>query len=334
MAKMFYSTEEAAAKLNVSADQLKQYVSQNKLREFRDGARVMFKVDQVDRLASEATSAAEGGASGDSSIELAPADSGTHDTISLADTDINRAPSKEDTVVTGAAPAASASATGIPMAGASATGIPLSGASATGVPAAGGSATGVPAEKAKVFDDNEVKAADNQAQTQIQPAVEDQLSLEGVGSGSGLLDLTRESDDTSLGAELLDEIYPGNEQKQEGGIGSASGIFEQPVSPEGSSLGGAAIETAQPATPSAEAYDVVEEADSTAGAFGGMALASVIVMALTLIVVGSIFAGFSPSWIDTITESTTNLALFGGIMVVVGGLFALVGFFGGKAAAR
>ena len=27
----------------------------------------------------------------------------------------------------------------------------------------------------------------------------------------GLLDLTREADDTSLGAELLDEIYPGDD---------------------------------------------------------------------------------------------------------------------------
>jgi hypothetical protein len=34
------------------------------------------------------------------------------------------------------------------------------------------------------------------------------LMIESVGGSSGLLDLTRESDDTSLGAELLDEIYP------------------------------------------------------------------------------------------------------------------------------
>ena len=32
----------------------------------------------------------------------------------------------------------------------------------------------------------------------------------GIGSGSGILDLTKESDDTSLGAELLDEIYSGD----------------------------------------------------------------------------------------------------------------------------
>src|SRR5689334_23598575 len=68
------------------------------------------------------------------------------------------------------------------------------------------SATGV-----SVFDAGEVEHADPMAQTQVnQPAVDqEQLALESVGSDSGLLDLTRESDDTSLGAELLDEIYPG-----------------------------------------------------------------------------------------------------------------------------
>jgi hypothetical protein len=44
--------------------------------------------------------------------------------------------------------------------------------------------------------------------TAISQGVTDQLNLDGVGSGSALLDLTRESDDTSLGAELLDEIAP------------------------------------------------------------------------------------------------------------------------------
>ena len=53
MAKMFYTTDEAAQKLGVSADQLKGLVGQNKLREFRDGARVMFKVDQVDKLVTD-----------------------------------------------------------------------------------------------------------------------------------------------------------------------------------------------------------------------------------------------------------------------------------------
>ncbi|MHC4990782.1 MAG: helix-turn-helix domain-containing protein [Planctomycetota bacterium] len=53
---------------------------------------------------------------------------------------------------------------------------------------------------------------------------EEELSLESVGSGSGLLDLTRESDDTSLGAELLEEVYSGDENIEI--PASASGLFE------------------------------------------------------------------------------------------------------------
>jgi hypothetical protein len=59
---------------------------------------------------------------------------------------------------------------------------------------------------------------DPMAQTSIGSGIQDQINLEGVGSGSGLLDLTRESDDTSLGAELLDEISPGGSGS--GGVAS------------------------------------------------------------------------------------------------------------------
>src|SRR3954453_61473 len=106
MAKMFYTTDEAAQKLAISGDQLKQLVSENKLREFRDGARVMFKVDQVDKIAGDrkggTSSGTKGGSSlmGDSGIGLA-GDSHASDVISLADTSAPTSLSKDDTVVTG-----------------------------------------------------------------------------------------------------------------------------------------------------------------------------------------------------------------------------------------
>jgi len=57
-----------------------------------------------------------------------------------------------------------------------------------------------------VFDDDDL---DEQVDPLAQTAITDLAGLggEGIGSGSGILDLTRESDDTSLGKELLDEIY-------------------------------------------------------------------------------------------------------------------------------
>ena len=83
-----------------------------------------------------------------------------------------------------------------------------------------------------VFDADEIEPADPMAQTQVtQPVSEEEdLALDSVGSGSGLLDLTRESDDTSLGAELLDEIYPGS------GGEASDAKMEQAAATEGSGL--------------------------------------------------------------------------------------------------
>ncbi|MFH1418907.1 MAG: hypothetical protein ABII12_11570 [Planctomycetota bacterium] len=69
-----------------------------------------------------------------------------------------------------------------------------------------------------VFDDDELEAeSDPMGETQISSGV---AELDNVGSGSGLLDLTRESDDTSLGPELLDVISPSDaaETEADGGI--------------------------------------------------------------------------------------------------------------------
>jgi excisionase family DNA binding protein len=296
MAKMFYTTDEAAQKLGLSGDQLKQLVSENKLREFRDGARVMFKVDQVDKLAADRkTGSAAGtkagsaiGLAGDSGIGLA-GDSHASDVISLADSAMS--PSKDDTVVTGGS-------------------------------RAGGSKTGAQ----QVFKPGEVKSADTGAQTHIQP-IDDQLSLEGVGSGSGLLDLTRESDDTSLGAELLDEIYPGGDTKGESGIGSASGIFVE--SPGGSSAAGAAQGSADilpvPAAPVMVA-DIGEPYDGGSGAFGGLALASAVVSVVTALIAICFYNGFNPGWVKMIIEGGTTYALiFGGALVVLALLCAGIG---------
>jgi len=292
MAKMFYTTEEASQKLGVSGDQLKQLVSESKLREFRDGARVMFKVDQVDKLVndkkggtSSGTRAGTGGPIGlaDSGIGLAPGDSHASDVISLSDTGATSL-SKDDTVVTGSVPGQ------------------------------------------KVFKPGEVRTpADTGAQTQIQSAIDDQLSLEGVGSGSGLLDLTRESDDTSLGAELLDEIYPGGDTKGDSGIGSASGIFTETAAgvpaasaETGQSTGLANLES----TPSSGPAVVdIEPTDPWSGAYGGLAFAGVLILIATGLIALAFFQGYTPGWVRWLTDSTTNVLIFGVICAGVAALF-------------
>jgi hypothetical protein len=306
MAKMFYSLDETTAKLNVAPEKLKELVDQGKLREFRDGAKVMYKVDQVDTLLRD-LSGGTGTGSGVLNLSSSAGDSG----IALAGD--------------------SSAGTKAPLAG------------GTKAPAAGtGTGMKPPPIKAspasgpmRVFDEREVKPIDASAQTQITSPVYDAISpsgLDSVGSGSGLLDLTRESDNTSLGAELLDEIYPGEGSKAgQTGIGSASsGVFDHAAQ---TSSGAAAVATgAEPTGPMVSSYSpVVEAPDPTAGIFGGFALAAILAMGLTILISAAGVQGFEPGWLHTLAS---NLLLFSGLLVLVALLFGFVGFFAGRAASR
>lgn len=64
MAKMFYTLDEAAAKLGMSADDVQSLAESGQLQEFRDRDKLMFKVEQVDLLAGD-------GEDGDEDITLA-----------------------------------------------------------------------------------------------------------------------------------------------------------------------------------------------------------------------------------------------------------------------
>src|SRR4051812_38790498 len=70
MAKMFYTMEEAKAAIGRSEDEIKQFAREGRLREFRDGPRLMFKADQVEQLKAEL-----GGGTLDQ-VDLGPSDSG------------------------------------------------------------------------------------------------------------------------------------------------------------------------------------------------------------------------------------------------------------------
>src|SRR3954465_8174205 len=76
MAKMFYTLDEAKAALNKNEEEIKQYAREGRLREFRDGPRLMFKADQVESLKGEL--------SGGDQVDLGVSDSGG--LIGLVDT--------------------------------------------------------------------------------------------------------------------------------------------------------------------------------------------------------------------------------------------------------
>ena len=56
-----------------------------------------------------------------------------------------------------------------------------------------------------------------------------ELGLETVGSGSGLLDLTRESEETALGAELIEQVYSGEGESAPGRSGLFDAVASDPT---------------------------------------------------------------------------------------------------------
>jgi len=291
--KMYYTEEEAAAKLGCSVDELGQFVTEERIRVFKDGLRDVYTAEEVDALASERGIVSEepeeielvsaGPAEPveielstvDEEIELTPADT-EKDEISLTELAEEPAPAtpKEDTVLS--------------------------------------------AEGVSIFEESdfEVEGADPMAKTQVAPSLDEQIAMEGVGSGSGLLDLTRESDDTSLGAEILEHI-------------DADGAEAPPVEELlGEQFG---LEPGLAAAPQAAPQATfVEAEDPMAGLFTGIAAGAAIVVFVVAGVALAVLGGYSPGYLDWLGENMLAM-LLGSIAVI--GLGALVGFLVSKSIA-
>jgi len=315
MAKMFYTLEETKAALGKNEEEIKQLSREGRLREFRDGARLMFKADQVEQLKNELGMGSSGSAD---HVDLGISDTGapiglvdsrsaSATGISLVDTG-GRSGSgsgmvlKDDTALA-ADLGMTGSLGGVPSPGRPGSSSPLTGSRA---------GSGI-----NVFTDSEAGGADPSAQTAISSSVQDQVSLEGVGSGSGLLDLTRESDDTSLGAELLDEITPG---------GSKRGA---PGESAGTAVGRSAVSGAVRGRTTGEPI-YVEAADPTAAAFGAMALAGVFALLLGGVAIFSGVMGTQPDVLKMLQKTTWIMLAGGGILLAI--IFGIFGWIFGRTA--
>ncbi|MCO6435783.1 MAG: helix-turn-helix domain-containing protein [Phycisphaerae bacterium] len=314
MAKTFYSTDEAAKKLQRSTDGIKTLVREGKLREFRDGGAAAYKVEDVEKLASTLPPAPPPDASSASAsgeIVLEPADDGDELDTGLGGSDVLSLASAESEDTAAGRPGAKKEAS------------------------TGG--TSVPSAGINVFDDDEL---DEMVDPLAQTAVTDVggLGLEGSGSGSGILELTRESDDTSLGSELLEEIYTDKDEEAEeeaepAGEATRAGMDEaltevaeigeeesaEPVAapPAG---GKAAARTRQAAYVGEEAY---------AGDAVSSALTATMVVALAVLWVAALGAtamlrGFVPGLLTTVYA---NLVIFAGAAVGVAAIAAGITFF-------
>ncbi len=207
MAKMFYTMDETKSALGKSEDDIKQLSREGKLREFRDGPRIMFKADQVEALKSDGSAAAAAGAAADQ-VGLSAGD--THSGLGLMDSKTGSGSGTAAALKAGSEGLKEDTGSGMDVGLSGSLSGSLGGGSLAGTAGGPGAAKGSGKPGVNVFEGGEGEA-DPMAQTHI-TSPKDQISLEGVGSGSGLLDLTRETDDTSLGAALLDEISPGGKR--------------------------------------------------------------------------------------------------------------------------
>jgi hypothetical protein len=296
MAKMFYTIDEVAAKLKKTPDEVKAMAKSGQIQEFRDRDKLMFKVDQIDLLAGSDEE------SGEVHLDLEDANQGssviglTGSGIDLKEeSSIGLADSREGTGISvfdtdHGSDASHASGTG----------------TGTGMGSRHGSGSG---------------AAINVAgETQVGEAVDDELSLESVGSGSGLLDLTRESDDTSLGAELLEEVYSGDENIEI--PANASGLFEA-----------AAPEPAAEAVRGGIAMPVmIEVYDGTGSGLGaGLMIGALVAIVCAAIVAVVGLTGSTPKLATMFASSSNSIYMWSGGLLAITIIFGLIGMFLGKA---
>ena len=307
MAKMFYTLDEVCSKLGKDDDEVKRMVQSGQIQEFRDRDNLMFNVEQIDLLAA--------GEEDTSDVHLELDDTGGGLDVPMPeDSSIGLADSREGTglIDAGASGSGSIGGSGLGLADSREAMDLADSREGTGT----GTGTGV-----SVFDtDHGGEESDKTAAGEV---VEEELGLDAVGSGSGLLDLTRESDDTSLGAELLEEVYASEENVEL--PAHASGLFEA-----------AAVERpgqeVTPATVPAGLPMMVEAYDGAGSGLGaGLligAVASLVCVAI-IAIVGT--GGATPMLAMKMASNESSIWIWSGVLLAITVILGLIGLFIGKA---
>ena len=308
MDKMFYTMPEACQKLGKSEDEVREMVNSGQLQEFRDKDELVFKVEQINLLAGVDED------TGDVVIDLSGASASSSSGLELTG----------DMGLTGAEESSAAPApAGSSDLGLSA-GLGLTGGSGMDL-GDSGSAAGLSA-----FDTGADMAGDDDAgATRVGDGMDDDLTLETVGSGSGLMDLTRESDDTSLGAEILDDAWNSDDDDEFDELANASGLFEAAAPDETAVSGAIPAGTAQPAMAGSPMAMFQESYDGAgSGLAAGAAIGGTIALVVLLIILIVELSG---------TTSALAMMIAGSLWMWTGGIAAiaiiaiLAGMFIGKA---
>lgn len=322
MAKMFYTLEEVCEILDKSVPDVEAMVVSKEIQEFRDGENLVFKVEQIDLLApsTEAdddldldldNSALDLG----DSFGLGGSETGS---IGLAESQSADMPAAVDPPMGSGGESGSVLGLGDSADKSSGDDLDLSAAMESPLEGSDASAS------VSAFDGGVGGGADD-GDTRLGEEFDDDLTLESVGSGSGLLDLTRESDDTSLGAELLEEVYSSDDEDD---FPAASGLFEAAGDIDGEEatpvVSGAAAPAPSPAPNlvAAQSMDPAWSGLSTGILIGGLvALATVFAMIVVEVMGGA--SGIAPiiaeqmwMWVGGLAAGTIVFAIIG---FVIGG---------------
>lgn len=179
-----------------------------------------------------------------------------------------------------------------------------------------------------IFDPDAEEQADPSADTLVSNAISaPDINMDSAASGSGLAQLTLEPDDTSLGANLLEDVFGDESGESAAGesalgasaVAAASGgaLFESTGESE---FGGSTAAAQAALMPVAEAYD-----GPWSGIAGGLALGMTLTLALTIAVtiMGLTGAG-SASMLGGLEGSASYIAMGGAAGVII--LFAIIGW--------
>ena len=274
MAEKFYSLEEAVEKLGKTEEDIKKLVKDGKLREFRFGANISYKMEDVEALKAELE---------ESEVDLVLDETGE---ISLEPSSSGEGPSEGGFNLSNVGD--------------------LTGAD-TNIGTTGISVLGETDDGYKLADDSKAETqADEKELTADIGSLDADANMESFGSGSGLLDLSLQADDTSLGA-VLDDILPAAEE----GAGGAEAVVEEVA--EAEEAEDIFAKEPEPIPAAADAVEPIPsrapqtyfeaEPDTSSNAYGRALFIPLAAMIFLAIVIGASARGVVPGLVKSVSSS-------------------------------
>jgi hypothetical protein len=354
MAGMFYSLQEAAVRLNKTEEEIRQIVKDGKLREFRDGPNLLFKVEEIEALMSDTAVPASKETPAPETPELEellletpepeepaleipelgmPASEALEPEEPVLEIPEPEMPAPEALEPEAPLPETPAPSETDEILLAPETGVPVPPSELTDADTAitgeGVSVLGETDLDYQVTDDTMAETTTPPGTTGTTPEVplekiEEDVNLDSFGSGSGLLDLSLQADDTSLGG-ILDEIYTaegeGQEPAEAGSAADVAAEAEQMLTEEEEFVG------PQPAPEvPALAQPYIELApDAQSNTFGMLLFLPLVVVVYTAVVAVAGPRGVMPSILTKIQGIIWYIMIGAAVLagLVVGAAFML-----------